>query len=210
MADQLNQQKQQRVINEIVQAEQQQRNNIIRFREKIQTFSNKDKKDCEIGKIFQLFEENNKHIGNVKDIGIRLSSHFNGEALTTFMNKYDNYQSYEEMKTYMLSCFDHHSIYSAEEQLDNLKDTHFKRFTEFLLKFERLKEKTNITDRRSIEILISAINNKNIKKHVFMKSPATLGEAFREAKLAALYEYKETGRLYYSPSSETENIKNNK
>ncbi|KAN0022203.1 hypothetical protein ACTFIU_004375 [Dictyostelium citrinum] len=189
---------------QIVQQNQQQINN-VREDLPIKVFSNKNKKDCEINTIFQLFEANNKHQGtDVREIGKRLSYHFNGEALSTFMGRFETYISYNEMKTYMINCFDHHTLFSPEDELLNLKDTNFKKFSEFLLKFERLRSKCgNITEKRAIELFINSISNKEIRKNLYTRNVNRLEDAVQEA----LYEFKENGKRYYSPLSDDNETK---
>ncbi|KAN0031705.1 hypothetical protein ACTFIV_005570 [Dictyostelium citrinum] len=186
---------------EIQQAMQHQINNVVEKPPK-KIFSNINNKDCDIETIFQIFEAYNKHQGaNVRGIALRLSYHFNGEALSTFMSRYETFVNYNEMKTYMINCFGHHSVFSPEDELENLKDTNFKRFGDFLLKFKRLRSKScNITDKRAIEILIHSISNKEIKKSILMRNSERFDDAFQVAKLASLYEFKETNKLFYSPS----------
>ncbi|KAN0023922.1 hypothetical protein ACTFIV_008312 [Dictyostelium citrinum] len=68
----------------------------------------------------------------------RLIDHFNDdEALSTFMGKYDNFNNYEEIKTFMINSFDHRSVFSPEDELNSIKDTNFKRFGEFIKHFLR-------------------------------------------------------------------------
>ncbi|KAM9991285.1 hypothetical protein ACTFIZ_004690 [Dictyostelium cf. discoideum] len=201
---------QNQVVRELQNVEAQQQQQINQIRETPKTYSNKNKKDCEIGTIFKIFEAKNKHTGNIKDVCRRLIDHFNDEALSTFMSKYDDFNNYNEIKTYMINCFDHRAVFSPEDELNNIKDTNFKRFGEFLLKFERIKnECTNISEKRSIELFINSISNKEIRKSIYTRNVKKLDEAFQEAKQIAIYEFKENGRQYYSPLSDDNNNNNN-
>ncbi|KAN0019285.1 hypothetical protein ACTFIU_002491 [Dictyostelium citrinum] len=76
---------QNQVVRELQNVEAQQQINQIR--EIPKTFSNKNKKDCEIGTIFKIFEAKNKHNGHIRDVCKRLIDHFNDEALSTFMKQ---------------------------------------------------------------------------------------------------------------------------